>query len=95
MTRQDFVDATGDSDLLFADGFDDALIGFIARIGQPPVVVYDREKCIDILEAQMGAASLNIYHSVRDQAEEFFSHNVDGSWVGPRTPAFLVKLEDL
>jgi hypothetical protein len=92
-TRQDLVELTDDPDLLFADGFDDAILGVVTRCGQPPVVVYDRAKCIDIVEAQMGAASLNIYNSVRHQAEEYFSVNTEGSWVGPRTPAYLTKPE--
>ena len=32
-------------DALFADGFDNALIGVARRCGQPSLAVYDREKC--------------------------------------------------
>ena len=91
MTRKDLVDMTGDDDLLFADGFDNAIIGFIARVGQPPIVVYDRAKCIDLLMKQ--AAGPGLPMPTREIAEEYFSFNVDGSWVGPRTPAYLVRPE--
>jgi hypothetical protein len=82
MTREDLVEATGDDELLFADGFDDPIIGFAKRCGQPTLVVYDREKCIDILIA--GGAS-------PEEAEEHFEFNVEGSWVGERTPLYLVR----
>ena len=82
MTRQDLVEATGDPDLLFADGFDDAILGVATRCGQPTIVVYDREKCIEILETRGWGHEL---------VEEYFSFNVEGSWVGPRTPAYLVR----
>ncbi len=92
MRRQELVEATGDEDLLFADGFDDAILGAATRCGQPTIVIYDREKCIEILlaEGRIGGSRFD-WH--REDAEEHFSNNVEGSWVGPRTPAFLVKPE--
>lgn len=67
---------------LLADGFDGAILGVIERCGQPPVVIYDREKCIEILMADMP----------RDEAEEYFAFNTEGSWVGNATPGFLVRV---
>jgi hypothetical protein len=32
-----------------ADGFDEAIIGIAERCAQSPLVVYDAERCIDIL----------------------------------------------
>ncbi len=78
--RQQLVDQTGDEELLFADGFDDAILGVIERCSQPLVVVYDRNKCIEILVDQ-GLSG--------EEAEEHFAFNVSGAWVGDRTPAFL------
>jgi hypothetical protein len=65
---------------LTADGFDDALIGYVDRFGQETIALYDMEKCIDILmkRDKMG----------RSEAEEFFSFNVIGAWMGDGTPAF-------
>ena len=59
---------------LFADGFDDAIIGMSSD-----VVVYDRDKCIAILAADMSY----------DEAEEYFDYNVSGAYVGEYTPLFI------
>jgi hypothetical protein len=59
---------------LFADGFDDAIIGMSGG-----VVVYDRDKCIAILAADM----------TYDEAEEYFDYNVSGAYVGEYTPLFI------
>jgi len=83
MTRADLVELTDDPDLLFADGFDDAILGVATRCGQPTIVVYDLEKCVEILRCGNGSS--------REVAEEYFSFNVEGAWMGPRTPAFLVR----
>lgn len=88
--RKQLVEATGDPDLLFADGFDDAIIGVATRCGQPTVVVYDRAKCIDILTKQ----GLTLKETLED-AEEYFAFNTEGAWMGPRTPAFLVRPDGL
>jgi hypothetical protein len=88
--RHELVEQTGDPDLLFADGFDDAILGVATRCGQPTIVVYDREKCIEILiaEARIGGSRFD-WH--REDAEEHFVHSVEGSWSGPRTPAYVAK----
>ena len=65
--------------MLTADGFDDAVIGYMDRTNEPRIVVYDREKCIDILSKDMS----------RDEAEEYFEYNVAGSYMGAETPAYL------
>jgi len=65
---------------LFADGFEEALIGIVERFGQEPVALYDRDMCIEILKRDMD----------EDEAEEFFCFNVIGSWVGEGTPAFAI-----
>ena len=69
-----------------ADGFDDAFIGIAERFGQPPVVANDREKCIQILMERDGMDY--------EGAEEFFSFNVIGAWVGDSTPIFVTLYED-
>lgn len=72
-----------DPEILFADGFDSALMGHVERCNQPPIAVYDVEKCIRALERQ-GMA--------RDEAEEYFEFNVAGAWVGDRTPAWFYRI---
>jgi len=71
-------------EMLFADGFDDALIGYIERAGMPSIACYDKYKCVDILAEDMGF----------EDALEYFYFNVLGSYVGENTPCFLTRTED-
>jgi hypothetical protein len=66
---------------MFADGFDDAIIGVSRRYGNDPLVAYSREKCINVL---MKRDKMD-----RDEANEFFDFNVIGSYVGVGTPVFV------
>lgn len=64
---------------LTADGFDEALIGYVQRAGMCAVALYDREKCIEILVGQgMG----------REEANEHFEFNVLNAFMGQGTPCF-------
>ena len=69
-------------DAFLADGLDEAIIGVVARVGQPTIVVYERTLCLEILSQDT---------DTYEQAEEHFEFNVRGAWVGPWTPAFLVR----
>lgn len=71
----------GKNKMKTADGFDDAIIGIGQRCGQEDLVVYDQEKCVDILAKDMP----------REDAIEYFEFNVLGSWVGEDTPIFVYK----
>lgn len=66
-------------DLLFADGFDDAILGVAERIGMEPVVAYSTPKIIEILARDM----------TEDEAVEYFEFNILGAYVGERTPVFI------
>jgi hypothetical protein len=66
-------------ELLFADGFDDAIIGVGQQFNRH-FVVYDESKCIEILMAQ---------GMTGDVAREYYSFNVVDAWVGESTPAFV------
>jgi len=65
---------------LVADGFDEAIVG-IGRQFNNTMVVYDEQKCLEIL--------MERDHMSREEAEEFFEFNVAGAWVGESTPVFL------
>lgn len=81
--REDLVAEFGDEELLFADGFDDAIIGTVsiwAGNSRERVVLYDYEKCVDILVAE-GECD-------REEAEEHLEFNTLGAYVGPKTPAY-------
>jgi hypothetical protein len=75
MNRED-LDYEG---LLFADGFDDAIIGVAERSGMEPVVAYDVNKIIEILARDMS----------EDEAVEYFEFNILGAYMGERTPVFV------
>jgi len=77
--------AEQDAELLLADGFDDAIIGIGERCSQPPVVVYDAQKCIDLIAAE---------GMDPESAAEFFAFNTAGAWVGDRTPIFLYRVPE-
>jgi hypothetical protein len=82
--KQDLAELNPDA--LFANGFEDAYIGFIENrwVGEDsaPIAVYSSSKCIEVLMRRDGMTY--------DEAAEFFEFNVSGAYVGPNTPMFLV-----
>jgi hypothetical protein len=68
---------------LFANGFEEAIVGVAERCGQPALVVYDADKVLEILARDM----------TKSEAVEFFNFNVIGAWMGENTPLFLSKYE--
>ena len=62
-----------------AHGFDAAILGVGQRSGQNDIVVYDQDKCIEILKREMS----------HEEALDFFDYNVLGAWVGEETPIFV------
>ena len=73
-----------DEDVLVVEGFDDAIVGYAERCGQPMIAVYDRAKCIDVLVERDGLT--------HEEAEAFFEESVIGAWLGERTPLFLTRV---
>jgi hypothetical protein len=69
-------------EVILFDGFDDAILGVVDRFGQEPVVLYDRARCIEVLQERDGMEY--------DEAEEFFEFNVAGCYAGETTPAFAI-----
>jgi hypothetical protein len=70
-----------EAQLLFADGFDLAIIGLGNQAGRPETVVYDYSKCVGILMTRDGMAY--------DEAVEYMEFNVVSAWVGDNTPTFI------
>lgn len=81
----DWSDYEG-SELLKADGLDDAIIGIGSRCGQPEILAYDVSKVIVILMQRDNMTEL--------QAVEFFEFNIQGSWMGEKTPIWIHPLAD-
>ena len=78
MTKKDeLLENYPDDDLMFADGFDDAIIG-IATDFTEPRVIYSVTQCLDILEKRDGMSY--------EDAFDYFTYNVSGGWVGEQTP---------
>ena len=71
------------SEAVFADGFDAAIIGYDANC----TVVYDYDKCMKIL---MERDSMTEH-----EAHEFMEFNVVNAYVGDFTPIFIHRLDVL
>jgi len=69
-----------DEGLLFADGFDDAIIGICPASLR---VVYSRTKAINILSEDMSL----------EDAVEFAEYNTFAAYVGERTPIWVEDFE--
>jgi len=65
--------------LLKADGFDEAILGVGCQKGSEPAIIYDYNKCVEILMEDMSF----------EDAVEHMEFNVVDAYVGPQTPIFL------
>jgi len=63
---------------------EEAIIGIVERAGTNPLILLDKEKCLEILIKD---------GMDQDSAIEFFDFNVLGSWVGDGTPCFATLKE--
>ncbi len=79
--RDRLVDA-GDDEMLFLEppSLDQAIVGIAQRINFGPVVVYERDKLVEAL-VQDGMTE--------EAAAEWVCVNVEGAYVGERTPLIL------
>ena len=81
-----------DEDIIIAEGFDEALLGYAevwvtaptGGASRLPTAVYSRRICLDILMARDGMTE--------EEAAEFFDVNVSGAYIGPRTPIFVFDI---
>jgi len=71
------------SEMLRADGFNDAIMGIVQRCGQDDVVLYDTDK---VIEGLMNGDGMSYQEAV-----EYFEFNILGAWMGEGTPAFFSK----
>lgn len=86
MTKKDkinaFVEELGfneKDEILLADGFEDAFVGIACQFNKP-MACYDYDKCIEVLMEE---------GLTEEDAIEHMSFNVEGGWVGDKTPLFL------
>jgi len=71
---------------LYPTNMKNAVIGRVERFGMQPLILLDREKCIEILMDD---------GMDEDEAEEFFEYNTIGAWMGEGTPCFATIEKNL
>ena len=80
--------AENDPDLLFADDFDEAIMGTAFPAGSASnKVVYSADKCLEILMERDGMDY--------EEALEFFGFNTECAYVGEATPIFFWEIQDV
>lgn len=72
-----------DPELLFADGYDECIMGITIKNGVP-VVLYSAAGVVQKLAEEMDI----------EYAREFFEFNIAGAYVGERTPVFYEQDDD-
>jgi len=75
--REELADISGNPEMLFADGYDNALIGYT----DGGVAVYSIEDIIMIM--------VNEEEMTEEDALDHFYYNVAGSYVGEYTPIYI------
>lgn len=92
----EFVDEYwGDEEIILFGGpdghcYDEGFVGVGYQQHRGPVAVYDREKCIAALTREFAEDGLDDPHT---DAEEWFSFNTEGSWIGDKTPIIIFRFE--
>jgi len=61
--------------------YDEAIIGVVERAGGSPIIAYDTQKILDILERTMPM----------EDAQEYFDYNILGAYMGDRTPVYITS----
>ena len=79
--REKLVEHFGD-DLLFADSFDDAIVGVSIGVAGRRVV-YDAERMANVLSKRQGITC--------EEAWEYLEYNTFGAYVGERTPLYVTR----
>jgi len=74
-------------DAMFADNFNDAIIGLCHRAGGNTVIAYDIDKVIEILVVEHDMSI--------EEAVEYAEFNVFSAYVGENTPVFIEKMENI
>jgi hypothetical protein len=72
-----------DEEMLFADGYDHCIVGTAYTPGLGTRTVYDTD--LIIKELMSGGLSW-------EEAEEHFSFNIEGGYLGKHTPVFVRRL---
>jgi hypothetical protein len=80
--RVEIIELYADTDnVLFADGLDEAIIGFEPNLWK---VVYSRNRCIEIIAAE-GIST--------EDALEYLEYNTFNTYMGDKTPLWVEDFE--
>jgi hypothetical protein len=80
--RVEIIELYADTDnILFADGLDEAIIGFEPNLWR---VVYSRNRCIEIIAAE-GIST--------EDALEYLEYNTFNTYMGDKTPLWVEDFE--
>ena len=82
----EFLSEFDDPKPLYPTGHEDAIVGVVERFGQPTVLLLDKERIL----CKLMKDGMN-----REEAEEFFSFNISGAWVGEGTPAYVTFTKNI
>jgi hypothetical protein len=74
-----------DTNVPYPTDLADAIIGIVEQFDKPPVVLLDRDKCIEILQEQWISY---------EEAEEHLNYNVIVSYIGDQTPMFATLIKE-
>lgn len=74
--QEELVEMTCNAEMLFADGLDDAIIGYTTK----GCTVYSTDAIIDILVLD---------GMTEEDAFDYFYYNIDGSHMGEFTPIYI------
>ena len=84
------------AEALFADGLDAAIVGVGKQWDGEYILVYDSDKCIEILEKKFLKENTELsQEDAYVQAVEWFSYNVECAYVGKNTPIFMSSIESI
>jgi len=75
MKREEIINNFPEQEFLFVDDMDDAIIGLSTKF----LVVYSADKCIEILMKDM----------FEIEAIEYFEFNIEGAYMGEKTPIYV------
>ncbi len=69
--------------MMKAEGFDEAIIGVGRQFDRPDRLIYDYDKCVEILVERDDMSA--------EEAREYMDFNVLGAYVGEKTPIFKME----
>jgi hypothetical protein len=82
--REQLADESPEILLLDEEKYDDAIVGIVYKT-TGMIAVYDTIKIIEILNQEMSY----------DEAVDYYEFNIEGSYMGDKTPIYMTLLKDI